>query len=281
MKNITPIILFFFVCSCTQNAPHNKIKKTSDVDFSFNLKSPDKKFELPDALHEISGVAVVNDSIVACIADEKGMIYFYNLNNSSIDNKLKFADKGDFEDLTIIGDTIYALDSKGVIWSIKNYNNDAQIELHILAIEEPFELEGLCQRKDSLFIAAKYYHNKKRDEKGTLPVWKLSQEIQIEEPLFSLPDFVEPPGKSSVPFHTSAFIFDEVNGQWYCLSTHTKALIQCDYTGRIIAVRALSEKIFSQPEGICFTKSGDLLISNEGKDGAASILLFTNKNNKR
>ena len=271
----------FLVCSCKQKTVQSKIVKTPVVDFPFNLESPDKRFELPDALHEISGVAVVNDSIVACIADEKGTVYFYNLYNDRVDSKLKFSGKGDFEDLTIIDDTIYTLDSKGVIWSIKNYRHEPQIESHILAIEEPFELEGLCHRKDSLFIAAKYYHNKKRDEKGLLPVWNLSPEIQVKEPLFSLPDFVNLPGKSTVPFHTSAILFDEVNNQWYCMSTHTKALIQCDYGGNIISVQGLSEKIFSQPEGICFTRSGDLLISNEGKDGPASILLFKNKNSKR
>ena len=118
------------------------------------------------------------------------------------------------------------------------------------------------------------------NEYGTLPVWKLSPEMQVGEPLFILPDFLEFTGKPPVPFHTSALLFDEVNARWYCLSTHKKALIQCDYNGKITTVQALSEKIFSQPEGICFTRSGDLLISNEGKDGPASILLFTNKNKK-
>lgn len=254
----------------------NIISATLSGRLPFNLEAPDKKFVVPEVLHEISGIAAVNDSIIACIADEKGTVYFFNLNTIAVDHKLKFADKGDFEDLTIYQNTLYVLDSKGVVWTIQNYLSDnPQVTSTELGIEEPFELEGLCQRDDTLFIAAKYYHNKKRDQAGLLPVWRLNAGMKAGDPLFNVSDFIESTRENiAVPFHTSALLFDESLQQWFCLSTHTKAFIQCDYRGNILKIQALSEKEFSQPEGLCFTKNGDLLISNEGRDGAGNILLF-------
>jgi hypothetical protein len=273
---ISIFLLVITLLSC--NSKESKKSTADNVDRSlpFDLRSPSKCYELPKALHEISGIAAVNDSIIACIADEKGTVYFYNLKAGEIDTKLKFTEHGDFEDLTIVNDTIYVLDSRGVIWVIKNYLQQPQITSTPLTIEQPFELEGLCHRGDTLFIAAKYYHNKKRDKKSVLPVWRLDRQLQIKDPLFNLPDIIQVGGNTAAaPFHTSAIVYYEKMKQWFCTSTHTKAFIQCDYQGNILATQPLTEKDFSQPEGICFTMSGDLLISNEGKEGPGTILLFT------
>jgi hypothetical protein len=115
---LTIIILFG---ACKPRTKKTEIVPQSKDNFPYDVAIPDKSYELPKKLTETIGVAAVNDSIIACIADEKGVVYFFNLNSNIIDNKIAFSDKGDFEDLTIIGDTIYILDSKGVIWSIKKF----------------------------------------------------------------------------------------------------------------------------------------------------------------
>ncbi len=104
--------------------------------------------------------------------------------------------------------------------------------------------------------------------------------MQVDSPLFYLPDIIKPPNSISIPFHISAFLFDEINKEWIFISTHSKAIIRCDYSGRILHTELLSAQEFLQPEGICFTPSGNLLISNEGKDGAATILLLSGKKKK-
>jgi len=280
MKKPGTIFLFFLIAvlSCVQKKSGDTVYHHSLMEQEFDLTTPSKQYQLPKSLHEISGITAVNDSIVACIADEKGEVYFYNLNSSKIDKKLKFTEKGDFEDLTNINDTMYVLDSKGTVWVIKNYLLQPEISSVVLNIEPPFELEGLCHRKDSLFIAAKYYHNKKRDQAGGLPVWRLTQQLSVDKLLFTLPDLIQEQNEA-IPFHTSAIVFDEENQRWLCLSTHGKWLIQCDYLGNILNRQQLPAQEFIQPEGICFTPKGDLLISNEGRDGAGTILLFSRLKN--
>ena len=44
--------------------------------------------------------------------------------------------------------------------------------------------------------------------------------------------------------------------------------------GKILDLQDLDTEIFSQPEGICFSPSGDLFISNEGKGRKGYILKF-------
>ncbi len=279
MRNLT-IILFFFTflfLSCEQKKFEKTTNNILDDDFRFDLKSPFKKFELPDVLREISGINAVNDSLIACINDEIGVVYFYNLNSNEIDHKIKFTGKGDFEDLVVVNDTIYILESNGTIWEIQNYKKNPRVESYFLLIEPPFELEGLARQGDRLFVAAKYFHKKERGFKGQLPVWKLSPGFQIEKSFFSLPDLIKAPGGHTTAFNTSALLYDELTDHWFCLSTNENVFIQCGNNGDLISIQGLSDKIFLQPEGMCFTISGDLLISNEGKGGNANILLFTDK----
>jgi hypothetical protein len=279
MLKLTVIIVSLLILL---NACHQKDTRNQGATngFPFNLSSPDKRFELPETLKEISGIAAVNDSLIACIGDELGIVYFYNLHTQRISQQLSFTDKGDFEDLTIIGETIYVLNSRGTIWVIKNYHQPQPvISSYALNIEKPFELEGLCQHNNKLFVAAKYYHNKKRDTRGLLPVWELAlPNMQVQPPLFELPDFIQDVTGQQVPFHISALLYSDKNKEWFTISTHTKAFIRCDSGGRILGNEILTAKEFSQPEGMCFTPSGSLLISNEGKDGPPTILLFTPQN---
>jgi hypothetical protein len=284
MKRVAIIISIAVVlcCSCHTNTHKNEVRTEAAQDFPYDIQSPDKTFILPDKLIEISGIAAVTDNIIACIADEKRIIYFYNLHNNTVENKIRFADEGDFEDLTIINDTIYALDSKGIIWVIKNFKEQPVISSFPLAIQQPFELEGLCHRQDTLFIAAKYYHNKKRDEAGNLPVWKVPiSNRQVSKILFDVYDMVKPDNShEQIPFHTSALLYNETNAEWLFISSHSRAFMRCNYKAAVIQIQKLPEEKFTQPEGICITPSGNVLISNEGKDNSATILLFTNKNRK-
>ena len=58
------------------------------------------------------------------------------------------------------------------------------------------------------------------------------------------------------------------------ISNIGKLLIVMDRRGEILDIHALDIKLFRQPEGICFSPSGDLFISNEGQGGKGYILKF-------
>src|SRR5690554_752729 len=84
----------------------------------YDLDQPSVLYSLPVDLDEISGIVWVNDSIVACIEDNKGTIFFYNLKKEQIQNTIDFKSKGDFEDLAQVGSVFYALHSNGTLYKV-------------------------------------------------------------------------------------------------------------------------------------------------------------------
>ncbi len=76
-------------------------------------------------------------------------------------------------------------------------------------------------------------------------------------------------------FKPSAAAIHPVTGDLYIVSSINKLLVMTDTQGAIKKAYLLNIKLFKQPEGIAFTPSGDMPISNEaaGK-GAANILYY-------
>ena len=70
-----------------------------------------KKWELPDILYEVSGIAYMGDQKIAAVQDEKGIIFVYNLSTSSIEKEILFGEDGDYEGIALAGSTAYVLKS--------------------------------------------------------------------------------------------------------------------------------------------------------------------------
>ena len=278
------ILLLFTSCNCRgNNKRRHAAEPARPPAFRFDTHSPATVYRLPEKLNEISGISPVSESLIACIADEKGIVYFYDMRLREIVHEIRFTDKGDFEDLVVTGDVIYVLNSNGEIWTIAQYMDAKRtVSSSRLQIEQPFELEGLCAKDTYLLTAAKFYHNKKRNSRTLLPVWPVSlPSMQVAAPLFLIPDNVGDISKPNLPFHTSAICFDSTANEFLLLSTFTKLLLRCSTSGEIIQRIVLPENLFTQPEGLCITAGGQLLISNEGKEGKATVIVFNPKKNQQ
>lgn len=79
---------------------------------------------------------------------------------------------------------------------------------------------------------------------------------------------------SGTSFKPSGISIHPIYGDIYLISNIGKLLIVMDRRGEILDIHALDIKLFRQPEGICFSPSGDLFISNEGQGGKGYILKF-------
>jgi hypothetical protein len=61
----------------------------------------------------------------------------------------------------------------------------------------------------------------------------------------------------------------------YIVSSINKLLVVTDTNGNLKQAYPLEAELFKQPEGIAFTASGDMLISNEAAgNGSANILIY-------
>lgn len=263
--------------SCKNEAKNKyataKINHLNQYDFDM----PSDVIELPKALKEISGFSFINDSVIAVISDSNPYLYFYNIFQRKIINSIEIASGGDFEDVAVCGDTAFVMQSNGKIWMVANYNKIPVISFFSLPLTPPFELEGLChnQTKDTLFIAAKYWHEEDNTALNELPIWAFSikQMKLVEEPIFYVSTEIASDKKKHL-FHTSALKKVGNPAFWIVVSTNKKFVAQLDFNGVKDAIIPLESKEFIQPEGIDINSYGTIYISNEGGDGKGTLLAF-------
>ena len=76
----------------------------------------------------------------------------------------------------------------------------------------------------------------------------------------------------------SDLAIDPATGNLYLLCSTGKLLLVFDPAGRLIFASPLDPSIYLQPEGITFFPDGELLISNEGRGGKASLVVIPRSN---
>ena len=108
-----------------------------------------KKWDMPNELDEISGIAWMGEDRIAAIQDEQGIIFVYNLKSSKVQKKVKFAGKGDFEGVALVKDDAYVLRSDGVIFEVQNFMNFSGNAIkHKTPLAGKFNFEGICYDKE-------------------------------------------------------------------------------------------------------------------------------------
>ena len=82
-----------------------------------------------------------------------------------------------------------------------------------------------------------------------------------------------------IKFKPSAAAINPLTHELFILASVNKMLVIADTNGNVKHSYLLRPSIYKQPEGIAFTPSGTLLISNESdKTGSADILVIKHQN---
>jgi hypothetical protein len=297
-------LFFVNILSCgnsTDKSSHSAdIKSVKTI--GYNLSDPDKTIILPHILFEVSGITLIDSSSVACIQDENGIIFIFDLFKNEIKKQLHFHRDGDYEGVTRVDKTIYILRSDGVLFEILNYgSSDFTKKIFSTGIPAK-DNEGLCydQKNYRLLIAPKSNIGKgseydnirviygfdlksgtlmkehvfdfdlsviKRfasDNKAILPV-KRKKKARVREP--------------EIKFRPSAIGIHPITNKLFVLSGIEKMLFVFDMNGTIEYMEKLNPDIFNMPEGITFFKNGDMLISNEGQNKYPTLLRFNYNRN--
>ncbi|MFT6946360.1 MAG: hypothetical protein ACJARP_000771, partial [Vicingaceae bacterium] len=66
-------------------------------------------WNLPKELSEISGMVWLRDDLLACVQDEEGVIFIYDLDKKQITSRVLFAGAGDYEGIAIHENDAYLL----------------------------------------------------------------------------------------------------------------------------------------------------------------------------
>ncbi|MFC2112633.1 SdiA-regulated domain-containing protein [Bacteroidota bacterium] len=297
------LISFCNSSSNSQPSPGSNSAVYSNEEFSFpyNLSQPDTEYKLPSYLEEISGLSYCQSGKLACVQDEKANIYVLELGKKLNISTYKFGKDGDYEDIAVVGKTVYVIRNDGSIYRVKNFmEEDKKVKKYKTALSAKNDTEGMAfdPLSNSLLIACKGSPSIGKDNinKGYRAVYRfdLEEKELLEKPQFlidlnnldnyrdksSFSKFSAKLAKrlglveSETSFKPSGISIHPLYGDIYLISSIGKLMIVMDRRGKILEIQDLDDNLFRQPEGICFSPSGELYISNEGQGGKGYILKF-------
>ncbi|AVR46318.1 hypothetical protein C7S20_14180 [Christiangramia fulva] len=258
-----------------------------DYDFDDTTKTYEivNKWNLPNALDEISGIAWISNDRLACIEDEHGIIYIYDLKKSQIISRQKFGGSGDYEAITTMDSAYWVAESDGKLYKIpmNKMISPENTTTYKTGFEYKNNIEGITATSDGkLLISVKDHNlkpkNEEQDEKSKAvytydPVSqklneKASFRININDTIFKKVHTHEEDRK----WRPTDMQFHPITGELYMIDSEIPKVLVLNKEGRIIKMHLLDPAEFFQPEGICFSPSGRIFISNEGKGGDPSIV---------
>jgi len=140
---------------------------TSSNKIGYDFSKPTLNDELPPILHEISGLKIIDSTSIACVQDEDGILFIYNIKSHKITQQHTFGLKGDYEGITLVNDVLYVLRSDGVLFEIKDYLSK-KLKVKTYSTRVPaINNEGLCYdaKNNRLLIGAKGKINKDPSKK--------------------------------------------------------------------------------------------------------------------
>jgi len=268
-------------------------------DFPYNLENPTGKIMLPEILTEISGLSYVSEGLLAVVQDEKALLIQVDINQEDLITSCDFGKANDYEGVEVIGDKAYVLESKGTLHVFGNYDQKEAAAMEFnTPLTEDNDVEGLgyFPGEKLLLLACKGDpHIQKADEdryEGFRAVYAFNlNTLRLNSAPFLLINMREiaqvlshtPSGQAFArtfdpndkdAFRPSGLAVHPENGHIYLIGTVGKLLLVFRKDGKLEQALPLDEKVFKQPEGICFDPSGTLYISNEGRNGQGNILIF-------
>ena len=257
----------------------------------YDLENPVEKIRLHYDLQEISGLSLIEEGILACVQDELGRVYFYDLDSKKILYNIKFGRSGDYEGVEFVNGKLYVLESNGTLHHFDTTGRRKK-EVKAASIKTPLTAKndveglGLLPGSGRLLMACKEQAgidgNKVKGK--AVYAYNLNDNRFEKQPFLSIrksdvtkyikknPDNYKI--EKAPNFKPSGIAVHPKTNKIYLLNSVGKLLIILNEQGVIDDLAVLNSKTFRQPEGICFAPNGDMYIASEGGGGRGYILKF-------
>jgi uncharacterized protein YjiK len=245
-------------------------------------------WEMPGELKEISSIAFIDADRIACVQDQQGAIFIYNIKAKAIEKQLKFGKKGDYEGVVVVGSTFYVLRADGFLIevsadgkAVKEYD----LPLNVENDTEPMFYEKL---KNRILVGVKEKDPTNANGKGVYS-FDLATKKMALTPVVVLTGTDDnnreavketgkgkkdkgKKGKGGSSFNPSEIAIHPKTGEIYALNGPKSEFMIFDAQGKMTNKYDLDKQIFPQPEGLTFSPSGDLYISSEASKKTGGII---------
>lgn len=236
-------------------------------------------YKLPIELDEISGVAYYpRDTSILAINDERGWLYKIRPEKPGGIQKWKFADGGDFEDLILLDSVFYVLKSNGNILGFKFISTDSLFLNEYsfpMGTGNEFEIIYYDPFSRKIILVCKDCESDKKKALSTFSFDPYTSQFSDSSFTIDVKRIADMLHEKSIKFKPSAAAIHPITKELYIISAINKLLVVADRSGNTKKVFKLSRTDFKQPEGLTFTPSGDMIVSNEAAEiGVANIMIF-------
>jgi DNA-binding beta-propeller fold protein YncE len=245
----------------------------------YDLHHPSQVIKLPHSVNEISGITY-QDGYVFAIDDEHGTLYKIKLTKEPNIQHWTFGTDKDYEDVVLANQRFYILNSNGHIVEFDENFPVEKTRKEELKNQGRNEYESLYYDPTvgKLIVLCKDCADDKKNQ-NTAYSYDPSSHSFDNKPLYVIDknQIEKTFGKKIGRFKPSAATVNPVTKEVYVLSSINKLLVTMK-DNKVQDAIELPADLFKQPEGITFSPSGGLLISNEAaQKGAATILIFDHK----
>ncbi|WP_276480680.1 hypothetical protein [Paraflavitalea pollutisoli] len=229
---------------------------------------------LDKELIEISGMFYLPDTRIAAINDEDGKIFLINSTTGDY-TVTKFGRKRDYEDIVMVGDYYYVLESNGNIHRVPTAQPNTENEIEFPR-EKKIEFESLYHDPNlgKLVLVSK---EQRETKKGVITYTFDMDSLQFSDTILyeiRRKEIHKWQKDNNGQFKPSAAAIHPILKRLFIVASVGKGILQTTLDGKIEGAWQMNPDQFPQPEGICFAPNGDMFISNEGADGKATILKF-------
>jgi uncharacterized protein YjiK len=249
-------------------------------------EAPVARWELSDNLKEISGLALTADGRLLTHGDERGKVFEVDYRRGVVLKEFTVGNpgvRGDFESITIVGDTVVLLSSDGVLYEFPEGANGSSVEYTTedTGLGSQCEFEGVAYDPTikSLLLACKKVYDKAFKDSLIIFRWQPHPAKVVGKATGSKPSYLAIPIARVVGangwegLHPSDITINPFNGDYVLIASREKALFEVTPAGAVVFARPLPPG-HDQAEGVAITKDSILIISDEAKGGPALITLY-------
>lgn len=257
---------------------------TAGLLFYLLRSAPQQEWILPKHLNEISGICWVNDHTLACVQDEDGSIFLYDLDKNEIVNEIPFAGKGDYEGIAIKDQTAYVVSGDGELFVVEDFMRTPRTKKISLNLLGGQESEAICfdPIRKSLLLAFKDH-----DKTTRFPAfYTISfRNDSLVDSLLMPADFHTEALRKKEQSHYKRYwepadiAVDPTDGSIYVVDAINLHLMVFDQQGTLKKIHEIDPKKIRHPEGVTLAPDGKIYICNDANnEGKGKIVLWGKRN---
>ncbi len=259
-------------------------EQEADITPQVRLSTSDqswRQWKLPNRLNEISGLAFTSDDRLLAVNDEEAIVYEIDYDSGRLVKQFALGKpvlRGDFEGIAYFEGRVFLVTSDGLLFKANEGADGEQVRFQKFdtGIGKECELEGLAQdveRRRLLLICKNMADN---DVALTVFVWLLDDDRIDGDQQFELPVSDIMMRLKTKSLHPSGIAIHPSTGSLLIVAARQRAVVELNQDGSLIDVIITpSGKRHRQPEGIEISRTGKLIIADEGGNSRARLTVYS------